>query len=82
MTHELYRTRRRALFLSRTGFGHVADVALFLPQKVTVNYPYEKGPLSARFRGEHALRRYPERRRTLHRLQTVRSDLPGAGDHD
>jgi NADH-quinone oxidoreductase subunit I len=25
----------------------------------TVNYPYEKGPLSPRFRGEHALRRYP-----------------------
>lgn len=27
--------------------------------KATVNYPYEKGPLSPRFRGEHALRRYP-----------------------
>lgn len=22
-------------------------------------YPFEKGPISARFRGEHALRRYP-----------------------
>jgi len=27
--------------------------------KVTLNYPHEKGPLSPRFRGEHALRRYP-----------------------
>jgi NADH-quinone oxidoreductase subunit I len=27
--------------------------------KATVNYPFEKGPLSPRFRGEHALRRYP-----------------------
>jgi len=27
-------------------------------EKVTVNYPFEKGPLSPRFRGEHALRRY------------------------
>ena len=27
--------------------------------KVTINYPYEKGYLSPRFRGEHALRRYP-----------------------
>ncbi len=27
--------------------------------KVTINYPYEKGPLSPRFRGEHMLRRYP-----------------------
>ena len=27
-------------------------------RKATVNYPFEKGPLSPRFRGEHALRRY------------------------
>lgn len=27
-------------------------------RKYTINYPYEKGPLSPRFRGEHALRRY------------------------
>ncbi len=31
---------------------------MFKP-KATINYPYEKGPLSPRFRGEHALRRYP-----------------------
>ena len=31
---------------------------MFRP-KVTINYPYEKGHLSPRFRGEHALRRYP-----------------------
>ena len=30
---------------------------MFRP-KATINYPYEKGPLSPRFRGEHALRRY------------------------
>ncbi len=30
-----------------------------LRPKVTLNYPHEKGPLSPRFRGEHALRRYP-----------------------
>ncbi len=30
---------------------------MFKP-KATVNYPYEKGPVSNRFRGEHALRRY------------------------
>lgn len=28
-------------------------------EPATINYPFEKGPLSARFRGEHALRRYP-----------------------
>ena len=31
---------------------------MFAP-KATVNYPFEKGAVSARFRGEHALRRYP-----------------------
>lgn len=30
-----------------------------LKPKVTINYPFEKGPLSPRFRGEHLLRRYP-----------------------
>ena len=28
-------------------------------EKATINYPFEKGNLSPRFRGEHALRRYP-----------------------
>ncbi len=32
---------------------------MFLKKKVTLAYPYEKGALSPRFRGEHALRRYP-----------------------
>ena len=27
--------------------------------KKTINYPFEKGAISPRFRGEHALRRYP-----------------------
>ena len=30
-----------------------------LTETATINYPFEKGPLSPRFRGEHALRRYP-----------------------
>lgn len=39
------------------GLWLTAEVA-FKP-KVTINYPFEKGPLSPRFRGEHLLRRYP-----------------------
>ncbi len=31
---------------------------MFKPS-VTINYPHEKGPISPRFKGEHALRRYP-----------------------
>ena len=36
----------------------MATREMFRPKK-TINYPYEKGSLSPRFRGEHALRRYP-----------------------
>lgn len=39
--------------------GHLLTLRYLFKPKVTVNYPYEKGPLSPRFRGEHALRRYP-----------------------
>ena len=31
----------------------------FFTAKPTINYPFEKGHVSPRFRGEHALRRYP-----------------------
>ena len=31
----------------------------FFTPKPTINYPFEKGHVSPRFRGEHALRRYP-----------------------
>ncbi len=31
----------------------------FFKKKYTLNYPFEKGSVSPRFRGEHALRRYP-----------------------
>jgi NADH-quinone oxidoreductase subunit I len=39
--------------------GHILTFSYMFRQKRTVNYPYEKGPISPRFRGEHALRRYP-----------------------
>ena len=40
------------------GMALTLKYMLFVP-RVTINYPYEKNPLSTRFRGEHALRRYP-----------------------
>ena len=36
---------------------HLAFDNMFF-SKVTINYPFEKGPTSNRFRGEHGLRRY------------------------
>ena len=49
----------RALFLMELVSGMSLTLRYFFRKKVTVNYPFEKGPLSTRFRGEHALRRYP-----------------------
>ena len=39
--------------------GFRLGLKYFFAPKATLNYPHEKGPLSPRFRGEHALRRYP-----------------------
>jgi NADH-quinone oxidoreductase subunit I len=39
--------------------GFAITLRYMFKRKVTLNYPYEKGPLSPRFRGEHAQRRYP-----------------------
>src|SRR5690606_22743119 len=49
----------RTLLLSELISGMSLTLRYFSPPKVTLNYPYETGPLSPRFRGEHALRRYP-----------------------
>jgi NADH-quinone oxidoreductase subunit I len=49
----------RAFLLSELVAGFALTLKYMFKPKVTVNYPYEKGPLSSRFRGEHALRRYP-----------------------
>lgn len=47
------------LFLTELWRGLAMTIKAFFEQPVTINYPFEKGPLSPRFRGEHALRRYP-----------------------
>ena len=49
----------RSLLLGEIVQGLSLTFRYMFRPKVTLNYPYEKGPLSPRFRGEHALRRYP-----------------------
>ena len=49
----------RGLFLSEFVSAFALAMRYFFAPKATVNYPHEKGPISPRFRGEHALRRYP-----------------------
>ncbi|WP_374332929.1 NADH-quinone oxidoreductase subunit NuoI, partial [Aestuariivirga sp.] len=49
----------RSLFLKEFFAATVLSMRYFFAPKATINYPNEKGPVSPRFRGEHALRRYP-----------------------
>jgi NADH-quinone oxidoreductase subunit I len=48
----------KTIFLTEFVLAFVLSMRHFFGPKATLNYPFEKGPLSPRFRGEHALRRY------------------------
>ena len=51
----------RALWFAVLGelfSGMILTLKYMFKKPVTINYPYEKSPLSPRFRGELALRRY------------------------
>ena len=48
----------KELLLTEILSGMFLTLKYFFKKKVTINYPFEKGYLSPRFRGEHALRRY------------------------
>merc|ERR1712000_580125 len=45
--------------LSEMARGMYLLLEQFFRPPYTIYYPFEKGPISPRFRGEHALRRYP-----------------------
>ena len=49
----------KSLFLTEFVSAFGLAMRYFFRAKKTLNYPFEKGPISPRFRGEHALRRYP-----------------------
>ncbi len=48
-----------AMLLRELVSGMALTLKYFFKPKVTLNYPYERIALSPRFKGEHALRRYP-----------------------
>jgi NADH dehydrogenase (ubiquinone) Fe-S protein 8 len=55
---KLFYKRLKILFLFEVLRGMFFAFKNIFDSKATLNYPFEKGPLSSRFRGEHALRRY------------------------
>ena len=49
----------KTIFMADFLSGLFMAIKEFFKPKKTINYPFEKGKISPRFRGEHALRRYP-----------------------
>ena len=49
----------RSFLLWEVAAGFALTLKYMFKPKVTVNYPFERSPQGPRFRGEHALRRYP-----------------------
>lgn len=48
----------KTFFLYEIWIGMFLTLKYLFKRKVTLKYPYEKSPISPRFKGEHALRRY------------------------
>ncbi|XP_002155312.2 NADH-ubiquinone oxidoreductase subunit 8 [Hydra vulgaris] len=57
--HHINNRNATILFLTDLLRGLAMTLSYVFREPATINYPFEKGPLSPRFRGEHALRRYP-----------------------
>ncbi|WP_237213890.1 NADH-quinone oxidoreductase subunit NuoI [Falsiroseomonas oryziterrae] len=49
----------RSFLLAELASGMWLTLKTMFKPRATINYPYEKSPLSPRFKGEHGLRRYP-----------------------
>ncbi|RYE06306.1 MAG: NADH-quinone oxidoreductase subunit NuoI [Rickettsiaceae bacterium] len=49
----------KSLFLLEIFSGLFLTLKYLFKPKVTINYPFEKSKINSRFKGEHALRRYP-----------------------
>ena len=54
---ELTDKAANVLFGTELMRGLMVTLGAMFKEPATINYPFEKGPLSPRFRGEHALRR-------------------------
>ncbi len=54
------KSRLKYFFLIDILQGMALTFRYIFKKKATINYPYEKGPIGPRFRGEHALRRYED----------------------
>ncbi|KAJ2646855.1 NADH dehydrogenase Fe-S protein subunit 8 ndufs8 [Coemansia sp. RSA 1250] len=58
-TQSIWDYSAKTFFMTELARGFWTVLMQYFREPFTLHYPYEKGPLSPRFRGEHALRRYP-----------------------
>ncbi|KAJ1823467.1 NADH dehydrogenase Fe-S protein subunit 8 ndufs8 [Coemansia sp. RSA 2599] len=58
-TQSVWDFSAKTFFMTEIARGFWTVLMQYLREPYTLHYPFEKGPLSPRFRGEHALRRYP-----------------------
>ncbi len=58
-SHSLLDKVTSTLLMTELFRGAYLVLESFFKPPYTIMYPFEKGPISPRFRGEHALRRYP-----------------------
>jgi hypothetical protein len=70
------------MFLGDCVRGMAMTLNYFFREPATIYYPFEKGPLSPRFRGEHALRRsampHTTHHPSLHQLGYFGQMLPNS----
>ena len=59
---EMTENAAHSLFITEIGRGMAVTLGHIFKEPATINYPFEKGPLSPRFRGEHALRRWEKKK--------------------
>ena len=71
----------RSVFLKEFVSAFVLAMRYFFKPKATLNYPFEKGPISPPLSRRACAEALSERGGALHRLQAVRGDLPGPGHH-
>ena len=72
----------RSLLLGELVAGMALTLRYFFKPQGDDQLPVRKGPDQPALQGRARAAPLSERRGTLHRLQAVRGDLPGAGDHD
>jgi NADH-quinone oxidoreductase subunit I len=76
MTQMDYTRAAKYFLLQDFWQGMKLGLKYFFAPKATLNYPHEKGPLSPRFRGEHALRRYPKVKNAALHASSARPFVP------